>query len=83
VPANIAKRLGVAIARAETAASESSKKAKRLNHSAEGLLKKAEKAVGKAGRGKHPKLSTECAADLANAIRDGETLVGSTGLGTK
>jgi hypothetical protein len=76
LPARIARKLDLAIARAELAQSQTPKKAKRL-YNVSHLLAKARKAATKAAGGRRPTLSTECAADLVNAIREGGALVGS------
>jgi hypothetical protein len=68
LPASITRKLDLAITQAELAPSQSPKKAKRLAKAAAHLLTKARKLVTKATRGRHPKLSTECAAALVNAI---------------
>jgi hypothetical protein len=68
LPSSITRKLDLAIAQAELAPSQSPKKAKRLTKAAARLLKKARTLVTKAARGRHPKLSTECAAALVKAI---------------
>jgi hypothetical protein len=65
---DITRKLDLAITQAELAPSQSPKKAKRLATGAARLLTEARKLVTKATRGRHPKLSTQCAADLVNAI---------------
>jgi len=75
LPPSITKKLDRAISQAELAPSQSAKKAKRLAKSAERLLRKARKLVTKAAGGRHPKLSSQCAADLVNAIGAASGLV--------
>jgi hypothetical protein len=77
LPARISKKLDLAIVRAELAQSRTPKKAKRLYKSVSHLLAKAGKAATKAAGGRRPTLSTECAADLLNAIREAGALAGS------
>jgi hypothetical protein len=68
IPASITKKLDLAITQAELAPSQTAKKAKHLYKSAGHLLTKAGKLATRAAGGRHPKLSTQCAADLLNAI---------------
>ncbi len=75
LPPSITKKLDRAISQAELAPSQSAKKAKRLAKSTERLLTKARRLVTKAARGRHPKLSSQCAADLVNAIGAASGLV--------
>ena len=75
LPPSITRKLDLAITQAELAPSQSPKKAKRLANGAARLLAKARKLVTKATRGRHPKLSTECAAALVNAIGAAGALV--------
>src|SRR5581483_5073702 len=77
IPPNIAKKLALAITQAELAPSQTPKKAKRLEKSAKRLLVKAKKLVMKAARGRHPKLSGACAADLVTAIGEATGVVGA------
>lgn len=78
IPPSITKKLDLAIAQAELAPSETPKKAKRLYKNVGRLLTKARRLVTKAAGGRHPKLTTECAADLTKAILAAAALVGSS-----
>ena len=77
MPSSITRKLDLAIARTELAPSETPKKAKRLYKSVRHLLTKAGKLTTRAARGRHPKLSAQCAADLLDALHAGGVLVGS------
>src|SRR5262249_13828970 len=67
-PASIGKKLDRALSQAELAEGQPPKKATKLYKAAKRLLGKAAKAVVKASRGRHPRLSPDCAASLRNAI---------------
>jgi len=68
LPPSITKKLDLAISQVERAPSQSTKKAKHLVKSAKHLLARARTLATRAAHGRHPKLSSQCANDLANAI---------------
>ena len=68
LPRSVSAKLDRAIGQIELAPSQTEKKAAKLYKGAKRLLAKASKAAAKAARGKHPKLSAECAAALREAI---------------
>jgi hypothetical protein len=68
VPTSVGRKLDRAIDQDELAPSQTTKKAARLYTAAKRLLGKASKAAAKASRGKHPRLSPDCAATLREGI---------------
>ena len=69
LPSRVTTKLDRAATQADQASLQTAKKAKRLYASARRLLGKAGKAATKASRGKHPKLSAECAAGVTDAVQ--------------
>jgi hypothetical protein len=69
LPSSVTTKLDRAATQADQAPLQSAKKAKRLYTSARRLLGKAGKAATKASRGKHPKISTDCAAGVVGAVQ--------------
>jgi hypothetical protein len=69
LPSSITTKLDRAATQADQAPLQSAKKARRLYTSAKRLLGKAGKAATKASRGKHPKISTGCAASVGGAVQ--------------
>jgi cysteine-rich repeat protein len=77
VPPSVGRKLDAAIGDAELAPGQTPKKAAKLYKAAKRLLAKASKAAGKASRGKHPRLSPECAATLREAVSQASARVGT------
>jgi hypothetical protein len=77
LPPTVTQKLDRAFGRIDLAASQTEKKAAKLYNSAKRLLAKASKAAGKAARGKHPKLSADCASALRGAIATAIERVGT------
>jgi hypothetical protein len=63
----IMSKLNQAASLVEQASTVRAKRAKRLRSRASQLLKAAGKAANRAARGKHPKLSSDCAAAISGA----------------
>jgi hypothetical protein len=68
LPSGVVAKLDRAISRIELAPSQTDKKAAKFYKIGKRLLAKAAKAAAKGARGKHPKLSADCAAALREAI---------------
>jgi len=77
LPTSVTIKLDRAAQQADQAPLESTKKARRLNTSAKRLLGKAGKAATKASRGKHPKISTGCAAGVVGTIQRATAILNS------
>jgi hypothetical protein len=82
LPTNVATKLDRTLAQAETAAGLLRQKANRRYRRAERLLRKAGKAAVIAARGRRPKISIECAADLHRAVTTGIGLIDALATGT-
>jgi len=68
LPRSVATKLDHALGQAELAPSQSARKAGKLRKAAKRSFTRASRAAGKAARGKHPKLTAECATGLRQAI---------------
>jgi len=79
LPPGIAKKLDLAISHVEGAPGQSSKRAKHLFKSATRILGKARRLTTKAAGGRRAKLSSQCSADLANAIGAASQAIASLG----
>jgi hypothetical protein len=77
IPDKIRRMLDRGVTSAETAPTQSGKKAAKLAKSAKRLLAKALKAAEKAARGKRPKLSGECSAAIRNAVSEAVAQIGT------
>jgi hypothetical protein len=80
LPSSVTTKLDRAATQADQAPLQSAKKARRLYTSAKRLLGKAGKAATKASRGKHPKISTGCAAGVAGAVQRATAVLNGGGL---